>query len=398
MNFSRGNLRPLLLAITLLGCGIISGSAIVSSLPAIGFTAILMSGLIILRLVSQHSTQSLPNHDPISADIMKDRNRLRLLVDHSPVPMVTLSGDNQCDAANRSARKLFKTESRLLDPPEALIKLLKGEKDVEGQRIWQAPDGRQFAIAVTNMSDMSGHLAIGALLDIQAELDVVQMKTLRELMQIVSHEIMGALTPIASLSQSVAEIAQEERPDLAAVREATETIARRARGLEGFCNSYRSLARLPSPIQSPLQINELLDDIVRLFEARYDAGVQLHFVRPNNSLRFLGDQSQLTIALWGIMQNAAEAAVANDQRKARVSLEIYRLVDGFTISISDTGNGVEEKFRNNIFQPFFTMKKGGSGVGLTLAKQIILSHGGSLSVKPATMEYGGRFEIKLKQL
>jgi signal transduction histidine kinase len=157
------------------------------------------------------------------------------------------------------------------------------------------------------------------------------------------------------------------------------TLSRRADGLLHFTQAYRQLARLPEPVLAPTRLDVLFDDLRRMFAARWGERVGFVADRPPDGVVII-DRDQFSQALWALLQNGAEAAIAAASTpQVRLSA---KLDDRLSLCIADNGPGVPDEGRARIFRPFYTTKTEGSGIGLSLARQIARAHGGDLSLLP----------------
>lgn len=310
-----------------------------------------------------------------------ERRRLTAYLDFSPAPLVALDDQARLHVVNRAARRLLGAEDLVPDAPPALLAALEATAPGRTATV-ELSDGervRSFALATGDLSFGSGATRIGALIDIDAELKAAEASALRELVQVLSHEIVNALTPIASLAQTAAEMLGDRDPDLPQVREAVETVARRASGLHRFGESYRALARLPAPVKRRIAAGPYVADLERLFTTRWPAIPLAVDVAPSACLH--GDPDQLTAAFWALLQNAAEALANHTQ--PGVGLTLSTVLDATTVTISDNGPGIPAGDAEHVFRAFYTTKADGTGVGLALARQILRGHGGDLVLEPS---------------
>jgi signal transduction histidine kinase len=326
------------------------------------------------------------------------------LLDQTPAPLLIRRPDGVIRAGNRAARALFHTDDRLLDPPPALVRALRDGAPGERLTLSLAHAGaaggvRTYAMPLTDVTGPGGAVTrLAALLDIEPELRAAEAGALRELLQVLSHEIMNALTAVASLAATAVDLMEDETPaSTALAREAVATLGRRAEGLTRFVEAYRTLARLPPPRLAPTAIAALIDETGRLFRSRWSArGVELETrVACPDDLVVKLDPDLTIHALINILSNAADAALAASP-KPRVSLVAARGPSGgVELLIADNGPGVAAENRERIFQPFFTTKADGTGVGLSFARQVALSHGGALALAPQTPGQGATFVLTL---
>lgn len=317
----------------------------------------------------------------------REKLRNRALLDHAPVPLLVQYVDGTLHAANRAARRLFMTEDVLRDPPAALVAALKNdEAGPEKRLIRLAPSKgapRVYALSVGKGGGASGIVAYLALTDVEAGLNAAEAQALRNLLQVLSHEIMNSLTPIVSLSATAEDLFAEqlgsdktpyETGDL--IMEALGTIRRRTEGLDRFVRGYRDLARLPEPDLKLTDLGALIREIARLFIARWDTRVTLDVVLPPERIMVRLDAVQMEQALVNLLNNGAEAAL--EYPDPHVQLAVEAANDAITISVRDNGPGIDMALREQIFEPFVSFKTGGNGIGLPLARQIIRGHGGKL--------------------
>jgi len=319
----------------------------------------------------------------------RERLRNRALLDHAPVPLLYQGADGALRAANRAARQMFATADRVIDPPQVMMEALAASPNEPARRLIRlTPHGaaaaRVFALSVGDGGGLGGGIrAYLALTDVEAGLNAAEAQALRDLLQVLSHELMNSLTPIVSLSATAADLFADSTDDEthAAIAEALETIRRRAEGLDRFVRSYRDMVRLPEPDMKPVDLGELLHEVVSLFSARWGARVSLEFEVPTVRIIARLDKVQMEQALANLLNNAAEAALSGPRSDTpRVRLFVVASGGSAAILVCDNGAGVKPAIRDQIFQPFISYKPDGNGIGLSLARQIALAHGGSLTL------------------
>ena len=321
-----------------------------------------------------------PAPAPVAPAGEVERQRLTAYLDLSPAPLIAGDGAGRLRAINRAARRLFSSEELVPVPPPQLVEALADTAPGRTATV-ELRDGtgtRSFALATGDLSLGGERTRIGALIDIDAELKTAEATALRELIQVLSHEIVNALTPIASLAQSAADMLGDPDPMLPTVRDAMETVARRAAGLHRFGETYRALARLPAPTVQRIAVASFAADLARLFAARWPS-ILLAIDDIDAPPHMRGDPDQLSAAIWALLQNAAEAVT--DCPAPRINLTIKAMDDGVTIGIADNGIGIPADDADAVFHPFFTTKPAGTGIGLALARQIFRGHGGDLSLE-----------------
>lgn len=289
---------------------------------------------------------------------------LRTLLDAAPTPMIGLTGGT-ARALNRAARRLFATDDRLLPVPVELA-------DPAASHLLH--EGRNWRI---DRVAVAGGGSVAALIDIEQEERAAEARATADLIQVLGHELLNGLSPIVSLAESGAAAVERPQIDVELLREILGTLARRAEGLQRFTEAYRALARLPAPTRTPVRLREMANDLARLFAGRWPAATLSVAVAEN--LCWPLDRDQLDQAVWALLQNAAEAAVPGTG--ARVALRMHVTDAVLTIDIEDDGPGVPPDATARIFRPFHTTKPDGTGIGLSLARQVALAHGGTLTLR-----------------
>ena len=337
---------------------------------------------------------------------------LASLLDQTPAPLLTLNAEGVVQARNRAARALLRTDDRVLDPPPALLDAL--EAGTGGERLTLAhgtlahgtlahgtlaqgegASPHTYAVALGDVLSAAGPMRLAVLLDIEPEVRAAEAAALRELMQVLSHEIMNALTPVASLADTAVElIASPEPLAHAQAAEAVAILARRARALARFAEDYRTLARLPAPSKRLVNLDELLGEVERLAQSRWSRqGMRVTAIGSARSIQAQLDPDQIIQAMLHLVANAAEAAQTQDDPSLTIALSVQN--GRPLIEVRDNGAGVAIDVRERIFQPFFTTKPHGSGIGLSLARQIARAHGGDLRLTSAPHAHGATFELGL---
>ena len=250
-------------------------------------------------------------------------------------------------------------------------------------------------MAISAATEGVSRLAV--LTDVQSEMLAAEARTLRDLLQVLGHEIMNSLTPVTSMAESAcAMLAGGDPAELPKVAEALQTIQRRAEGLDRFVQGYRTLARLPEPVLRPASVSAVLRDAAVLFETRWGPrGIALDVEAPSPDIVARMDAELIGQALLNLLANGAEAASAGAADPPRVSLAGFLAHERAAFRVSDNGAGVPAGREETIFQPFFSLKPGGTGIGLGLARQIASSHGGTLRLEVPETGRGASFVLSV---
>ncbi|MCU0753583.1 MAG: ATP-binding protein [Xanthomonadales bacterium] len=215
------------------------------------------------------------------------------------------------------------------------------------------------------------------LLPLESALEGERLIAWQQLVQVLTHEIMNSLTPISSLSQSA--LALLDEPDASGdLRLALDTIAQRAAGLHRFVADYRRLSQLPAPQLAPVDLAALFARLQCAVAPAWAArGGVAQFTLAHPSLRLQADAAQLEQALLNLIRNAEVAT--HEIAEPRLWVEAHLSRGGrLRLSVRDNGPGVPAGLEQQIFLPFFSATPGGSGIGLTLTRQLLHGMGGRL--------------------
>ena len=321
---------------------------------------------------------------------------LSAVVDDAPIPLLSLSESGAVQLLNKAARRQFKafslTQAEDFEHYGAEFSAAMAQKAGQRRLTRIVSDGvAQRAILATARVERLGEgLTIASVLPVQSEFGAVELATQTDLVRVLTHEIMNSLTPVTSLARSSAEIvakAAAQNPALGDVRLAVETLAARADGILRFVESYRRFARSPELRRQVFAAQAWVEEIETLVAADpKSAGATLETrVDPSNA-SIDGDPDLLAQVVLNLVRNAALATAG--QEKRAILLSVSGLQGGRSLlEVSDNGPGIAPDRREDVFLPFFTTRADGSGVGLSLARQVVLAHGGSIFIDDA--EGGG---------
>lgn len=201
-----------------------------------------------------------------------------------------------------------------------------------------------------------------------------EMEAWQKLIRVLTHEIMNSITPIISLSETLSEREMTEK-NYPVMRQGMQTIHRRSKGLLEFVENYRKLTRLPAPVRCPVSVRELLQDLQKLFSEEY---IRIEIPQTNRIVQI--DRTQIEQVLINLIKNAKEACgkVQNPLIEVKMNPTMSWQC---LITVQDNGEGILPEVQDKIFVPFFTTKTSGSGIGLSLCKQIMNRHGGNITVQ-----------------
>lgn len=209
--------------------------------------------------------------------------------------------------------------------------------------------------------------------------DEAETQAWQKLISVLTHEIMNSITPIISLSETLSEQELSDEVDVENYRimkRAMDTIHRRGKGLLSFVENYRKLTRLPQPTIQPIAIQPMLQSLRQLMAS---GGITFNYEVYPEQLILKADKTMVEQLLLNLLKNAHEASAASSEPRIEVKAE--KLGNEIHISVSDNGHGIAPEAIEKIFIPFYSTKSNGSGIGLTLCRQIALRHKGKIVVK-----------------
>lgn len=328
------------------------------------------------------------------ADLLFFKN----IVTHVGIGLIVFKENGKIEIINSAARKLLRVNridkiTDLTEVNENLVevftKLRTGGRELT--RIKLGEDLLQLSIYAIELTLRNENLKLISLQNIQSELEEKEMEAWQNLVRVLTHEIMNSVTPISSLSDMVEEDLGKHlernsdqpvtKDQLEDIHLSLKTISKRSEGLINFVKEFRSLAMVPKPRMTDINLRDLLDELCQLHKKEMaDANIQLTMNVTPNDLIIHADKSQIEQVAINLIKNAMQAFDRPDNRQLEVKAYLndkQRTI----IAIKDNGTGIDPEALEKIFIPFFTTKKNGSGIGLSLSRQIMRQHKGSLTVK-----------------
>lgn len=340
---------------------------------------------------------------------------LKTIVQHVGIGIITFDRQGEIQIINSAARALLnisqvKNIKQLNSVSPQLVdsfNMLKtGGRDLV--KIAKQGDEVQLAIYAIELTLRDKEFKLISIQNIQSELEEKEMEAWQNLIRVLTHEIMNSVTPISSLAatvedeleiqlnndQDVNHITNEEVED---IHLAVKTIHRRSEGLIKFVSDFRNLTRIPIPNIAEVSVHDMLRQNLLLMKFEMEKeSIELDFKVEPEDLKINVDKEQIEQVLINLIKNAIQALAEDDIEGKKPKLTVHaQHIDGggVMIKIEDNGPGIEEEALKKIFIPFFTTKKGGSGIGLSLSKQIMRKHKGSISVN-SIMNEGTEFTLR----
>ncbi|TFI59427.1 PAS domain-containing protein [Sphingomonas parva] len=314
------------------------------------------------------------------------------VLDDAPTALLTVDSEGRIELANKAARRLFIRHHgvRLEDFAaygetfaQALIDDAIGRPRLVPLMLDAMPQTAMLSAALVHR--LGGTVRVIAVQPIQGELNAVEIAAQSDLVRVLTHEIMNSITPVTSLARTAADLIAEidtgSDPAISDARAAVETLARRADGVMHFVESYRQISRTPEVRRRLFAAAPWARELEALFRAGdVSQGVRLSLSVSPETLSIDVDPDLMCQVLINLLRNAAEAARGHSD-SPHVDLSFSLIPGGrVQIEVGDNGPGVPDSLAQDVFLPFFTTKAKGTGVGLSLARQVVLAHRGSIGL------------------
>jgi two-component system, NtrC family, nitrogen regulation sensor histidine kinase NtrY len=323
---------------------------------------------------------------------------LQHIVNHVNIGIVVVNNNDEIPVLNPATESLLnikglRTWKLLREYKPSFVKLVEELGD-HGRRLVEWNSGsevKMLSIDVLTTRLVENNQKIIILQDINRELDQKEIESWHKLIRILTHEIMNSVTPISSLTETTqsmlttrdgnprtsADLTDENISDVVF---SLSTIQRRSDGLLGFVEKYRTFTRVPTPVQMKVSVSGLFEDVKRLLQNELQQrGIRWEQEVNAMATHIHADSSLIGQVLINLIGNSIHALEGRED--GVVVLRSYRNEHTTIIEVRDNGRGIPEKEMDHIFVPFFTTRKDGSGIGLSLCKQIMSLHGGTITVR-----------------
>lgn len=271
--------------------------------------------------------------------------------------------------------------------------LLQALKDVEPGKstLYKSDQDFLLTIQATELRIRGNTMKLLTLQNIQTELQQQEIEAWQNLTRVLRHEIMNSITPISSLTSTLREILDHEMVQkdnhyelksegAEDLREGLGTIENRSKGLIKFIDAYREYTSLPQPKLKSVRVRELIEKVAQLMRQEIKkTTIDFEYRCDSEYLTVQADEEMIEQVLINLIKNSIEAL--QETPHARIDLIGKYSGNSVIIEVTDNGSGIIKEALNRVFVPFFTTKKTGSGIGLSLSRQIMQMHNGSLSVE-----------------
>ncbi|MCF6170186.1 MAG: ATP-binding protein [Bacteroidales bacterium] len=326
-------------------------------------------------------------------------NYLLTVIQHVSIGIIVYKHDGTVDVVNNSVKRLLrvnhlrnikKLDSISGELPDRLLNMKAGDKSLV--KLFVEDELIQLSIHTTQFRMRGEEYLLASFQDIHPELEQKEIESWQKLIRVLTHEIMNSITPISSLASTVKDILEErkennppqtdqEKEMFEDVAQAISTIENRSRGLLNFVEIYRNLTRIPKPHFRYFSLQQLVERALGLMEPKFQKHeiICTYKIFPKD-LKVLADPDLVDQVIINLLLNAIDAVREVSERKITIVASV-NLNNRTTVEIADSGKGISQDIMDKIFMPFFTSKQKGSGIGLSLSRQIMQMHKGSVSVR-----------------
>jgi len=324
---------------------------------------------------------------------------LQTVVQHIGLGIISYDRQGEVDLINNAAKRLLdvaglKNINALKPLSETLVTTLMNLQPGTKALVKVEHFGQtlQLIIYATEFKLRDRSLMLVSMQNIESELAEKEMEAWQTLIRVLTHEIMNSVTPIASLASTVNQLLEQspesarDTADLTGAQmkdigAAVTTIERRSKGLLNFVDAYRKLTRIPNPSFQIFPVADLLNRVAHLMsDQTKKENIDLTITVDPESLELTADAELIEQVIINLILNSIQALKNTTNRKISLSSRLDER-GRITVSVADNGPGINEEIKEKIFTPFFTTKKDGSGIGLSLSRQIMRLHRGNIAVQ-----------------
>jgi nitrogen fixation/metabolism regulation signal transduction histidine kinase len=326
-------------------------------------------------------------------------NYLLTVIQHVSIGMIAYTADGKVDQYNKAVSDLFKikhikniTDLKKVkdDLPEQLLKMKAGSKMLV--KVFVDDELLQLSINATQFKMRGEEFTLISLQNIHNELEEKEIESWQKLIRVLTHEIMNSITPISSLAGTVrgmlldetheelVKMNQLDDDDVESVQSALNTIEKRSQGLLNFVEIYRNLTRIPKPNFRYFKVRQIFENAEQLLMPKIEQlNIDCSYKIMPDELMITADPDLVDQVIINLMLNAIDAV--KDNEKPIIRMVASEVNNKIKIEIRDNGYGIKPDIMDKIFMPFFTSKTHGSGIGLSLSRQIMHLHKGNISVR-----------------
>ncbi len=352
----------------------------------------------LMNKLSQNLQRINEHIEKIRLETINQEKYFEALIEHINVGIMSINDEGFVVNTNNGQKKLLRlkqlTHIRQIEKVDKQLAKLISEIKPNDERtiITKNTEGAiTVLVRATSFKSSQQKLKLISMQDIKKELDQKELESWLKLIRVLTHEIMNSIAPVTSLSESLCnQYVKEGNPinksevDEALIKRTIQglnVIREQGEGLTRFVESYRKLTRVPNPELTEVSVINLFEEIITLFKSSIpDNSIEISYEIENEKQCINADKNQISQVLINLLKNSAEALVNTPKSKIELSCKTNHQGQ-IEISVADNGQGIPSELIDEIFVPFFTTRENGNGIGLSISKQIMLLHKGSIKVK-----------------
>lgn len=325
-------------------------------------------------------------------------NYLQIILSSIKIAIISVRDDDTIVLVNDSAKALLGIEensswTKVREQHSRLVAEINQIKGRANKLIEVDIDMglKHLSVNVSPVVILGSRYRIITIQDIRSEIEQKEIESWHKLIQILRHEIRNSVTPIASMTETIVMLVEDQlgkakkpsdlsEQDMEDVHSSIQTIHDRSERLYQFVEKYRSLTRIPPPRKDKIPVQGLLKNTGKLFHKELeDKGIQFITPKLDDKTFIDADASLIEQVLINLVKNSIEAL--DGRKDGKIGLSVNETANHIVIKEEDNGPGIQPSDIQDIFLPFFTTKNDGMGIGLSLSRQIMNLHGGTLSVE-----------------
>ncbi len=335
---------------------------------------------------------------------------LQSVIDHIDTGLLSVDETGRTGICNRAARKYVNIhKSSLVSSPvndndeiSGILGAIRPGQEILYRKL--TDDLRQsILVKASGLKYETNDIMLVSFQDITNELNKKELDSWQKLVRVLTHEIMNSISPITSLASVISgyyrsrdggKVISPEAVDhqiISRTLSGLDTIEETGKGLLDFVDKFRSLTSLPLPRLATFSIYSLFSKCKLLLESNIPRDIKIHSSVMPEDLSVTADFAQTELVLINLVKNAVEALSGREH--GSIQLRAFREANAVLIRVEDNGSGIPDDMLEDIFVPFYTTKANGTGIGLSLSKQIMQNHGGSISVGSVPGK-GSKFTLK----
>ena len=312
-------------------------------------------------------------------EIIEQEKYFGLMLDHVKTGVVVVEDSGRVNYCNKTALELLGVATfghirQLRSVSDSLYEIFQSITDGVEERASYYNESGKMTIALTASAATIGkdHVRVIAFNDISNEIAENEQESWSKLIRVLTHEIMNTITPIASLSDTLLTFDGVDED----IKNGLSTISESSKGLIKFVDSYRNLTRVAPPVKKAFYFKELAERVISLTrEQAAMNGAVCTFEEMSEDIILYADEGQITQILINLVKNAVQAEAKNIEITAEINLSEHII-----INVTNDGLPISKESQDEIFVPFYTTKQEGTGIGLSLSRQIMRLHNGTLSL------------------